>query len=192
MGSLAFFWEATLSNQTINYAHVHVKGNQLWVIGTEKLSAHRAFLWIIRYSISYCFISLSYIQQGMLMFKVAFSLFSNINNSPCRALDWVFNGQSDFDWVFYMHNWEFLIHKKIIAMLTCPIQIKDYPGCSWLGMLSDLSYICCCWCDFCREILTIIFSHTWQLSMPFRITVTMAHLSNSNRTTCSVISTKLM
>ena len=57
---------------------------------------------------------------GMLMFKVAFSLFSNINQSVCRALDWVLISQSDFDWVLSCH-WEFPIHKKIIPMSTCPI-----------------------------------------------------------------------
>ena len=31
------------------------------------------------------------------MFKVAFSLFSNINQSACSTLDWVLNNQSDVD-----------------------------------------------------------------------------------------------
>ena len=36
-------------------------------------------------------------EKSMEMFKVAFSLFSNINQSACSTLDLVLNNQSDFD-----------------------------------------------------------------------------------------------
>ena len=52
------------------------------------------------------------------MFEVAFSLFSNINQSACSTLNGVLNNQSDFERVLYMHHWEFPIR-----MLTCPIII---------------------------------------------------------------------
>ena len=57
----------------------------------------------------------------MIMFKVTFSLFSNINRSACSTLDWVLNSHSDFDWVLYKHHLEIQINKKIIPILTCPI-----------------------------------------------------------------------
>ena len=57
----------------------------------------------------------------MLMFKVAFSLFSNINQSVCRTLAWVLSNQSYFDRVLYMHYWEFPIQKKIFPIVICPI-----------------------------------------------------------------------
>ena len=57
----------------------------------------------------------------MLMFKVAFSLFLDTNQSASSTLDWVLNNQSDFDWVLYQNHWQFSINKKIIPMLTCPI-----------------------------------------------------------------------
>ena len=37
----------------------------------------------------------------MLMFKVAFSLFSITNQSACSTLDWVVNNQSDFDYTSF-------------------------------------------------------------------------------------------
>ena len=56
----------------------------------------------------------------MLMFNVAFSSFSNINQSACSALDGVLKSQSDFDWELYKRHREFSIRKKIIPMSTCP------------------------------------------------------------------------
>ena len=58
---------------------------------------------------------------SVLMFKVAFSLFSNINQSACSTPGWVLNSQSDFDRVMYTLHWEFLIHEKVISMLICLI-----------------------------------------------------------------------
>ena len=43
------------------------------------------------------------------MLKVAFSLFSDINQSACSTRDVLLNNQSDFDSVLCMHNWEFPI-----------------------------------------------------------------------------------
>ena len=44
-------------------------------------------------------------QKGMLLFKVAFSLFSIINQSACSTLDWVLNVQPYFDWMLYWYRW---------------------------------------------------------------------------------------
>ena len=57
-------------------------------------------------------------QQGILMFKVVFSLYLNINQSACITRNRVMNFQSHLDWLSYQHHWEFSIHKKIISMLT--------------------------------------------------------------------------
>ena len=48
-------------------------------------------------------------QKGMLIYKIAFSLFHKINQSALGTHDWVLNGQSHFDWVFYkyMYHWNF-------------------------------------------------------------------------------------
>ena len=50
------------------------------------------------------------------MFKVAFALFSNINQPAC-----LLNHLSVFDCVLYMHHWEFPIQQKITPILTYPI-----------------------------------------------------------------------
>ena len=55
----------------------------------------------------------------LFMFKVAFSLLANINQSACSALDGVLNSSSDFDWVLYKHHLGIPIHKKTIPKLTC-------------------------------------------------------------------------
>ena len=57
--------------------------------------AHLFWMWDLRLSIGHV--------------NVAFSLFSNINQSACSTLDWVLNNQSDFNWVLRMHHWEFSI-----------------------------------------------------------------------------------
>ena len=49
------------------------------------------------------------------MFKIAFPLFYNINQSACCNPDWSLNSQSDFEWVFYKHY----LHTKTMPMLTC-------------------------------------------------------------------------
>ena len=46
---------------------------------------------------------------GHVNVQSCFSLLSNINQSACSILDWLFNKQSDFDRVLYMHHWEFPI-----------------------------------------------------------------------------------
>ena len=58
------------------------------------------------------------------MFQVALSLFSNINQSACSTRDWVLNRQSGFDRVLYKYHWKIPRHKKIIPILTCPIQCQ--------------------------------------------------------------------
>ena len=50
------------------------------------------------------------------MFKIAFSLFCNINQSACRTLDWVLINWEDFDCVLYMCHREFPMRKKIVNM----------------------------------------------------------------------------
>ena len=51
------------------------------------------------------------------------SVFSTINQSACSTLDWVLNSKSDFDCVLYKNHWEFPVQKKIIPVLTCPIDL---------------------------------------------------------------------
>ena len=80
----------------------------------------------------------------MLMFKVVFSLFqfsyySNTNQSVSSIVNWVLNSQSEFDWVLYKHRREFLIHGKIISMLTCPLLFNHAPDYSYLW-LEDSTY----------------------------------------------------
>ena len=60
-------------------------------------------------------------KQGKLLFKVAFLSISNINQSPCSTLNWVWYESIRIDWVLYEHHGEFPINKKIIPMLACPI-----------------------------------------------------------------------
>ena len=54
------------------------------------------------------------------MFKVAFSLLSNINQSACSTLDRVMNSQSEFTecCISIIGNFQYII--KLIPMLTCP------------------------------------------------------------------------
>ena len=58
--------------------------------------------------------------QGMSMFKVAFSLMSNMNQSACSTLDWVLNIQSELT-KYCVSIIGYPINKKIIPMSTCPI-----------------------------------------------------------------------
>ena len=60
--------------------------------------------------------------NGMLMFKVAFSFESNINQSARSTLDWLLKKPIRIDWVLYKHHWELLIYKKITPMKTHPIE----------------------------------------------------------------------
>ena len=48
--------------------------------------------------------------NGMLMFKVAFSFVSNINQSARSTLDWLLKKPIRIDWVLYKHHWELLIN----------------------------------------------------------------------------------
>ena len=71
------------------------------------------------------------------MLKVAFSLFSNINNSACSILDRVLNSRSCFDGVLSKHHCEFAIHRKIFPKLTrCLIVLLTYTiGIGWFWEL---------------------------------------------------------
>ena len=81
-----------------------------WPVGLKSTSTKHVCL-ILRKSI---FESLSWkvagyeFQYGMKMFKVAFSLLSDNNQSTFMTLD--------------LHNWEFSIYRRISTMLLCPIK----------------------------------------------------------------------
>ena len=62
------------------------------------------------------------------MFKVALSLFANINQSACSTLDSV----------MYKDHREFQLHKKIIPMLTCPMEQNP----SWVSVFNDVHCFC--------------------------------------------------
>ena len=62
------------------------------------------------------------------MFKVAFSLIPNINQSACSTLDWVLNSQSELT-ECCKHHWEFPITKRIIP--TCPITMTLLSSWNW-------------------------------------------------------------
>ena len=66
-----------------------------------------------------------WLKWGMLMFKVAFSSISNINQSASNTLLRSVEQPIRIDWVSYKHLWEFPINKKIIPMFPCHIKIKQ-------------------------------------------------------------------
>ena len=49
------------------------------------------------------------------MFKVAFSVFCNMNQPACSSFQWVLNS------LMYKHHWKFPTHTKTIPMLACPV-----------------------------------------------------------------------
>ena len=65
----------------------------------------------------------------MLMLKITFSLFSNINQSSSSIFVWVFNNQSEFDWVWYEHHWNFQYMRRLFQY--CHTLLVDYA----LGLL---------------------------------------------------------
>ena len=63
------------------------------------------------------------------MLKITFSLFSNINQSSSSIFVWVFNNQSEFDWVWYEHHWNFQYMRRLFQY--CHTLLVDYA----LGLL---------------------------------------------------------
>ena len=81
----------------------------------------------------------------MLMFKVAFLLISNINQSACSILDWVLKSQSGLIERFLDHK-ETPINKKTIPIYTCLIRNKyvtgyqivlHHPSCEYFVLTAD-------------------------------------------------------
>ena len=70
----------------------------------------------------------------MLLFKVAFSLFSNINQLPCSTLDWVLNSQSELTECCTSIIGNFQYKRRLIPMLTCPIAFCS-GGCPYYILL---------------------------------------------------------
>ena len=71
------------------------------------------------------------------MLKVVFSLISNINQSACINLDWVFNSKSELTEWLYKRRWEFPINKKTIPMLT--LFVCQVIPRTWLSDSANLS-----------------------------------------------------
>ena len=64
-------------------------------------------------------------QYGKLLWKVAWSLFSSINQSAYSTLHWMSNSQSEHDGAAYAHHWGFPINGRIIPILAA--QLTVYP-----------------------------------------------------------------
>ena len=83
-------------NPTVQSEKVQVLRKNRKLLGRERMSSddvqlYKDFEWVWEV-----------FELGMLMFKVAFSLFNDINQSACSTLDQVLNSQLDFDWVLYL------------------------------------------------------------------------------------------